>query len=152
MPFVSGGLAQDTGPILSLPLDRSAAGVATDMLNLARRAGQTNNLDDAQRLVSAHSWSAVLVPLIWAAADADAGVLSPVVSWLTQAAHHCYVASPTDGSELHGTSIVVASFTSLRNGMRARGIADHRGLIVWYQAASGEQLRLHAPGCAGKIC
>ena len=93
---------------------------------LATRVGPHPSEDIPQE-IRRHQWSALNVPLLWAAAEGNNE--NPVVQWVVQESERISTVSVA-GTQMSGRDAAISG-ESLRDALQAMGIRSREGLAEW---------------------
>ena len=99
--------------------------------NLAQRIGRRDAHGEIPPAVQRQRWSALNVPLMWAAAGGNAG--GPVLAWLASAADSVAAQVPYEGTEYAGRHLAEIGWAAMRDSMHERDIQSREDLAGWLQ-------------------
>ena len=100
---------------------------AESIRRLASRVGPTSG-EGIPREIRRHQWSALNVPLLWAAAEDDR--LCPLIQWLREKAQSLPGVSVA-GVQMAGPDAVMTGWESLRDTMRSLEIRSREQFAEW---------------------
>ena len=106
---------------------RQVEAAAESIRRLAHRVGPLNG-DEIPREIRRHQWSALDVPLLWAAAEDDDQC--PVMLWLAELCH-AIPSVTVAGVELGSVDALAVGWQSLRDVMRSMGIQSREQFAEW---------------------
>ena len=109
-------------------IDRGVRNVVAMVTSLASRIGPVHTDQGVPRLILRQQWSALNVPLMWAAAAGDSE--NPVLLWL---ADECSRGGPVlvAGVDTAGREAVFEAWHALSGAMRSWGIQSREDLSEW---------------------
>ena len=106
---------------------RQVEAAAQSIRRLASRVGPVIG-EGIQREIRRHQWSALNVPLLWAAAEDDR--LCPMIQWLLEVSQSLPMV-PVAGVQMAGPDAVMTGWESLRDVMRSIEIRSREQFEEW---------------------
>ena len=84
--------------------------------------------EDIPQEIRRHQWSALNVPLLWAAAEGNNE--NPVVQWVVEESERISTVTVA-GLQMSGRDAAISGWESVRDALQAMGIRSREGLAEW---------------------